>query len=287
MLSPYRLYKEYNANKVQDLEQYADKEIERMRDRMILACQEDGARRLKGLPGMKKLELLPEVKNLLNRTQLATQLVDPEINLLEAVKFFLEPLNPDGVLPAYSIQRELFAALAKLPITKQSLIASGIGKVVLFYTKSRQPEYNIKIQAEKLLSEWMRPILKRSDDYRKRELATATYDPSLVYPYAKRPRLNSPFNSRLALRPNSNSQASPTSSQSNAARDAALARPDQVTNRARVQGGLGVYTVVPKSNINQMLPVARAPGQSGEEAFRRMKARQQGKIGGGGGRSRG
>lgn len=267
-----------------DLEQYADKEIERMRDRMIAACQEDGANRIKGLPGMKKLELLPDVKNLLNRTQLASQIVDPELNLLEAVKFFLEPLTPDGILPAYSIQRELFAALAKLPIGKQALISSGIGRVVLFYTKSRQPEDGIKRQAEKLLSMWMRQILKRSDDYRKRHLPTATYDPaSVLYP-RKKPCpewFYSQFDRRLALQTSqslsrSQSQHSPTTAERLAARDAALARPQQNTNRARVEGHLGVYTVVPKAGSSAVMPASRAPGQGGEDAFRRMKARQQG-----------
>lgn len=271
-----------------DLEQFADQEIERIRDRMIVACQEDGLLRQQGLPGTNKLKLLPEVTNLLNRAQLATQLVDPEINLLEAVKFFLEPLNPDGVLPAYSIQSELFSALAKLPITKQTLIACGIGKVVLFYTKSRQPEDNIKRQAEKLLSEWMRLILNRSDDYRKRQLPTATYDPASVYAY-KRPRTemnSSLFSSRLALRPSSlQSQESIPIDERVAARNKALARPSIAPNRARVEGGIGMYTVVPKSSARP-LANARAPGQSGEDAFRRMKARQQGKIGGGG-RARG
>lgn len=125
---------------------------------------------------MQKLKLLPEVVALLNRNTLRNQLVDPDTNLLEAVRFFLEPLN-DGSLPAYNIQRELFAALTRLPINKESLVASGIGKVTLFYTKSNKPEPGIKRQAEKLLGEWTRPILKRTDDYRKRELQEAVYDP--------------------------------------------------------------------------------------------------------------
>jgi len=125
---------------------------------------------------MQKLQLLPEVIALLGRNTLREQLVDPDTNLLEAVRFFLEPLN-DGSLPAYNIQRELFAALAKLPITKDVLIASGIGKVTLFYTKSNKPELVIKRQAERLLGEWTRPILKRTDDYRKKDIVQAVYNP--------------------------------------------------------------------------------------------------------------
>lgn len=150
--------------------------LENMRRRMTDAARNDTEKRENGQPAMEKLKLLPEVIALLNRSTLRNNIVDPDINLLEAVRFFLEPLN-DGSLPAFNIQRELFAALARLPITKDTLVASGIGKVVLFYTKSTRPEPSIKRQAERLLGEWTRPILKRSDDYRKRELVSAMYDP--------------------------------------------------------------------------------------------------------------
>ncbi len=143
---------------------------------MTEAAKADTEARQNGQPAMQKLKMLTEVVALLNRNTLKEQLVDPDINLLEAVRFFLEPLN-DGSLPAYNIQRELFAALAKLPINKDALVASGIGKVTLFYTKSPKPEDKIKRQAERLLGEWTRPILKRSDDYRKREFVEATISP--------------------------------------------------------------------------------------------------------------
>src|ERR1700733_1729386 len=119
----------------------ADAEIEEMRRRMTDAAKWDNEGRDRGEPAQHKLKLLPEVVALLNKNTLKESLVDPDITLLQAVRFFLEPLN-DGSLPAYNIQRELFAALAKLPITKDTLVASGIGKVVLFYTRSSKVEAN-------------------------------------------------------------------------------------------------------------------------------------------------
>lgn len=157
----------------------ADAEIEDMRKRMTHAAQMDAICRQEGNPAMNKLKLLPEVLMLLNRNQYMNSLVDPEINLLEAVRFFLEPLD-DGSMPAYNIQRELLTALSKLPINKDALIASGIGKVVVFYTKSRRTERRIKDKAEKLLAEWTRPILQRSDDYSKRVYQQADFDPTYV-----------------------------------------------------------------------------------------------------------
>jgi hypothetical protein len=145
------------------------------------ACQADNIARENNKPATNKLEMLPEVVALLNRNTIQHSIVDPDTNFLQSVKFFLEPLN-DGSLPAYNIQRDLFTALARLPIEKEALLSSGIGKVVLYYTKSKKPEIGIKRIAERLLGEWSRPILKRSDDYKKRKVATKEFDHQYVPP---------------------------------------------------------------------------------------------------------
>jgi len=146
---------------------------------MEQACEADNAAREKGQPAIHKLKMLPEVVALLNRNTVQHSIVDPDTNFLQSVKFFLEPLN-DGSLPAYNIQRDLFSALTRLPIEKESLLSSGIGKVVLYYTKSKKPEIGIKRTAERLLGEWSRPILKRSDDYKKRKVNTREFDHQYV-----------------------------------------------------------------------------------------------------------
>jgi hypothetical protein len=160
----------------------ADQEIEEMRRRMAAAAEADNEGRKRNEPARHKLKLLPEVVSLLNTNRLKDTIVDPEVNLLESVRFFLEPLS-DGSLPAYDIQKELFASLARLPINKDTLVASGIGKVIMFYIKSKKPELLIKRQAERLFTDWTRPILRRTDDYRKKEFAQADYDPTYVPQY--------------------------------------------------------------------------------------------------------
>lgn len=233
----------------------ADEEIANLRIRMAEAAEADIQARqsIPPKPAMHKLRLLPEVTALLNRNSrdVESAIIDPENNLLESVRFFLEPLS-DGSLPAYNIQRELFASLAKLPIDKEALISSGIGKVVLFYTKSKKPELGIKRAAERLMGEWTRPILKRSDDYRKRQLETADYDPLL------RPRVAVPAS---AMQTNAEAIAR------------ALEKP-QISNRARVEVDRKTYTIVPRSGQVSGGMFARPLGASGEDAFRRMKARQ-------------
>jgi transcription factor SPN1 len=112
---------------------------------------------------------------LLNRNTCQSAIVDPDANFLESVKFFLEPLS-DGSLPAYNIQRDIFMALHRLPIEKETLMASGIGKIVLFYTKSKKAEKGVKRLAEQLLGDWSRPILRKTHDYRQRHVETRDFD---------------------------------------------------------------------------------------------------------------
>ncbi|OQE41091.1 hypothetical protein PENCOP_c005G03959 [Penicillium coprophilum] len=233
-----------------DLESMADAEIEDMRKRMTHAAQMDAINRQEGKPAMHKLKLLPEVIMLLNRNQYTSALVDPEINLLEAVRFFLEPLD-DGAMPAYNIQRDLLTALTKLPINKDALIASGIGKVVVFYTKSKRTERRIKEMAEKLLAEWTRPILQRSDDYSKRVYQEADYDPTKVV-----------------------RRAPPTAEEIQAEARALEMLPPRLLNRARVDRTNVSYTVVPRQTAVREAQFARPLGSSGEDRFRKMQARQ-------------
>jgi transcription factor SPN1 len=168
-----------HANMLQDLEEMFDEEIATLKIKMEQACEADNLAREKGQPAIHKLKMLPEVVALLNRNTVQHSIVDPDTNFLQSVKFFLEPLN-DGSLPAYNIQRDLFSALTHLPIDKQALLSSGIGKVVLYYTKSKKPEIGIKRTAERLLGEWSRPILKRTDDYKKRKVMTKDFDHQYV-----------------------------------------------------------------------------------------------------------
>lgn len=144
------------------------------------ACQEDNIARDADRAAVAKMKLLPEVMTLLNRQHIQHAILDPETNFLQAVKYFLEPLRADGSLPAYNIQREIFTALTRMPIEKEALSSSGIGQVVLFYTKTKRAQPEIKRMAERLMGEWSRPILQRTDDYKKRQIEARYIDPEYV-----------------------------------------------------------------------------------------------------------
>lgn len=105
------------------------------------------------------------------RAALAQSMIDN--NLLEAVKRWLEPL-PDRSLPALNIQRELFASIRKMEFIDTAVLKeSGLGRIVLFYTKCKRVTPDIARIADELVSAWSRPIIKRSASYRDRVVPVA------------------------------------------------------------------------------------------------------------------
>lgn len=248
---------------------------------MESACQADNDARVAGSSATHKLKMLPEVVALLGRNTVQHSIVDPDTNFLQAIRFFLEPLS-DGSLPAYSIQRDLFNALVKLPIEKEALLSSGMGKLVVFYTKSKRPEIGVKRIAERLLGEWSRPILKRSDDYKKRRVVTKDYDHQYVDAIHAYTMLTMFCRTaQLAIRSGtqqasqaSSSQRAPMS-QKELERERFLAQPNRST-RARMESSNTSYTVAPKSTFDPtkgLDPAMRPIGASGMDAFRKMTAK--------------
>ncbi|OAA34824.1 transcription factor IWS1 [Beauveria brongniartii RCEF 3172] len=241
-----------------DLEDEIDEQLADLKVQMEKACLADNEARRVGQPALHKLKLLPQVNAILNRNNVQHAVLDPDTNFLLHVKYFLEPLS-DGSLPAYNIQRDLFTALTKLNIEKEALRSSGIGKIVLFYTKSKKPEPSIKRMAERLLGEWSRPILKRTDDYKKRHVETREFD----YHAAK-----------LQQRQKAGSQFSltqrPAQSATEVERERLLA-PTRANNEARMASLPSSYTIAPMSTFDGNRANDHRPlGASGMEAFRKM-----------------
>ncbi|CAI5757458.1 unnamed protein product [Candida verbasci] len=156
-----------------DLEQMADDRIEYMKDQMIKAANLDAEKNANNQIATEKLKLLNEVLDVLSKSDLAESILDN--NMLEAVRLWLEPL-PDASMPAYQIQKELIHALERLPIKTDHLVASGIGKVLVFYQRSKRTESQLKKIVDRLISDWTRPILNKSDSYKDRSIRFGEYD---------------------------------------------------------------------------------------------------------------
>jgi transcription factor SPN1 len=263
-----------------DLEAAGDAELEQMRQRMADACQRDAAARAKQEVATHKLKLLPEVTELLNRNTLRGSIVDPDINILEAVRFFLEPADVDAALPNYQIQRELFAILGKLTMTKEALIASGIGKVILFYTKSTQPQLQIKRAAEKLTGDWMRVVLGKRKDMRAKVSTLVASTPTSTHcPLTRLFQVvpTATYDPLAASQRPAGSQIPDRSAQAAEKRRQKLALP-VAGNRARVEGTLGSYSVMPANNLSNVVNMdSRRMGAAGDKVFKRMVAKGKGK----------
>jgi transcription factor SPN1 len=97
-------------------------------------------------------------------------------NLLEGVRRWLEPL-PDRSLPALNIQRDFFPILKRMEFIDSAVLKeSGLGRVVLFYTKCKRVTSDVQRLANELVSTWSRPIIKRSASYRDRVVPIADED---------------------------------------------------------------------------------------------------------------
>ncbi|EPY52865.1 transcription elongation factor complex subunit Iws1 [Schizosaccharomyces cryophilus OY26] len=165
VLKPTRQKKRSNED---NIEQLADDEVLRLREQMRLAALRDAELNSERLPATEKLKMLPLVDSVLRKTHLYDTILDN--NLLDSVRMWLEPL-PDRSLPALNIQQSLLDILTKLPIETEHLRESKIG---------RKPEPFIKRIADRLVSEWSRPIIKRSANYRDRAVGIATLNPELI-----------------------------------------------------------------------------------------------------------
>lgn len=222
-----------------DLEQMQDEAISQLRDKMRQAAIEDVECATENKPAVNKIKMLPEVVNVLQKKSLAESILDG--NLLESVRIWLEPL-PDASLPNHEIQKALFSALVALPIKTIHLRESGLGKVVMFYQKSKRPHASIKRMAQKLVGDWTRPIIGRSDNYRDRRVETVSFDPESVEarPKARREPL--------------------TSYEESAARRNRAALP-QTNNTS--------YSVAPVSNV----PQSRDHIRNSDSQLRRMKTK--------------
>ncbi|KAL1845933.1 Transcription factor iws1 [Diaporthe australafricana] len=253
-----------------DLEEELDDIIAELKLKMENACEADNDARGEDRAATAKVKLLPEVMTLLNRQHIQHAILDPETNFLQAVKFFLEPLIADGSLPAYNIQREIFTALTKLPIEKEALASSGIGKVVLFYTKTKRAQPEIKRMAERLMGEWSRPILKRTDDYKKRQIEARYVDPDSLKYRGPGSQAQPSSQQPLAYRPGDKKYSS-VSEKLAAKRAAALEPVRSNPNRARPVGMPVSYTVAPISQLGSGGgPDQRQTGAGTMEAFRKI-----------------
>ncbi|KAJ1724030.1 Transcription factor iws1 [Coemansia erecta] len=160
-----------------------DEMIVELRKRMREAAYRDIDDNKEHLPAIHKLSMLQDVVDELGKTQLYEAFLDN--NIVESIRLWLEPLD-DGSLPSLDIQNAMLGALKKLPIRRDHLRESGIGKIVLFMSKCpRIPERNRRL-CEQFVQQWSRMVMRLSSDFRDRKIRETTVD--LTHAYKHGPR---------------------------------------------------------------------------------------------------
>ena len=214
-----------------DLEAMQDEAISHLKGLMKEAAYLDIDAVNNKKPAINKLKLLPQVKDTLLKSNLYDSILDN--NLLEAVRIWLEPL-PDASLPSFEIQKALLNELVKMPIKTIHLRESGLGKVMVFYQKSKKVDNSLKRIAEKLIGDWTRPVMGRSDNYRARDVPTATFD---IEKFNKRTKLQSSIDN---------------SDKKNVRKSLYQESADRRKRAAAPEARTSVYTIAPQSNLQAL-----------------------------------
>lgn len=254
-----------------DLEQYLDEKILRLKDEMNIAAQMDIETLNKRIETgdntlivMQKVKLLPKVVSVLSKANLADTILDN--NLLQSVRIWLEPL-PDGSLPSFEIQKSLFAAIEKLPIKTEHLKESGLGRVVIFYTKSKRVEPQLARLADRIIAEWTRPIIGASDNYRDKRITQLDFD-------AEKLRRKAALDTAKSRKKKSGKRAAPGGSSAQSLYEQAAARRNRAAAPAQTTTD---YKYAPVSNLNQVSNTARTAGVgstlNNSEMYKRLSSR--------------
>ncbi|KAK5669779.1 hypothetical protein BDV3_003852 [Batrachochytrium dendrobatidis] len=170
-----------NKRDLQD-EAEIDEFMDAMLNKMKEAASNDQEFNKNKQPAIAKLKLLPSVLDLLSRITWYSQFL--ENNILEGIKLWLEPLT-DGSLPSLDIQKGMMETLSKMPIETHHLRHSLVGRIVMFYTKCDRVTPSIRRIANDLIRRWMRPILKRSANYKDQELQEVRINSLETRPFKK------------------------------------------------------------------------------------------------------
>ncbi|KAL8112744.1 hypothetical protein AgCh_020159 [Apium graveolens] len=139
--------------------------VEEVMAELEFVAEEDALLNLESKPAINKLMKLPYLTQVLSKKQLQHEFLDHEI--LAVLKSWLEPL-PDGSLPNINIRAAILKILADFPIDleqderKEQLKKSGLGKVIMFLSRSEEETTSNRRIAKELVDNWSRSIFNKS-----------------------------------------------------------------------------------------------------------------------------
>ncbi|XP_054810503.1 protein IWS1 homolog 1 [Prosopis cineraria] len=139
--------------------------VENVMAELEVTAEEDAELNRQGKPAINKLKKLPLLTEVLSKKQLQQEFLDHGV--LTLLKNWLEPL-PDGSLPNINIRTAILNILNDFPIDleqydrREQLKKSGLGKVIMFLSKSDEEISVNRKLAKELVDKWSRPIFNKS-----------------------------------------------------------------------------------------------------------------------------
>ncbi|KAL6985688.1 Transcription factor iws1 [Sarracenia purpurea var. burkii] len=139
--------------------------VENVMAELEVVAEEDADLNRQSKPAINKLKKLPLLTEVLSKKQLQQEFLDHGV--LTLLKNWLEPL-PDGSLPNTNIRAAILKILTDFPIDleqydrREQLKKSGLGKVIMFLSKSDEETTANRKLAKDLVDKWSRPIFNKS-----------------------------------------------------------------------------------------------------------------------------
>ncbi|XP_011074731.1 protein IWS1 homolog 1 [Sesamum indicum] len=139
--------------------------VEKVMAELEVVAEEDAELNRQGKPAINKLKKLSLLTDVLSKKQLQQEFLDHGV--LTLLKNWLEPL-PDGSLPNMNIRAAVLKILNDFPIDleqydrREQLKKSGLGKVIMFFSKSDEETTANRKLAKELVDKWSRPIFNKS-----------------------------------------------------------------------------------------------------------------------------
>nr|GEW32235.1 protein IWS1 homolog 1 [Tanacetum cinerariifolium] len=139
--------------------------VENVMAELEVVAEEDAELNRRSKPAINKLRKLPLLTEVLSKKQLQLEFLDHGV--LTLLRNWLEPL-PDGSLPNINIRAAILRILTEFPIDldqydrREQLKKSGLGKVIMFLSKSDEETTSNRKLAKDLVDKWSRPIFNKS-----------------------------------------------------------------------------------------------------------------------------
>jgi transcription factor SPN1 len=131
---------------------------------MQAAAESDEQALAERKPGLKKLQMLNEVVDMMKKRDYVPFLIDAD--LLSVVRRWIQPL-PNGHLGNVTVRKRLLETVASMPgIDRNALKRSELGKTVMALYKHPMESPDMKRQTRELIEQWSRGIFQKSGNMR-------------------------------------------------------------------------------------------------------------------------